>query len=120
MIEILKEEKSRLFKVAADQLEVRVFNSRGNNIGNLINVVFSKLDIETLCPVFITSKKEKASRVINDALSRDVTRRIGARCELKKDKNLELWTISHQEGYKIELEKLRDEFKAIKEGRSRE
>jgi len=68
MIKMSKKEQLKLFKTAQEQLEVRIYNSKGTNVDSLIDVVFRKLDIETLCPEFIGAKKQNAREFIDDAL----------------------------------------------------
>lgn len=118
MIKIQKSERLNLFKVAQDQLEVRIHNSTGGNVDNLIDIVFKKLDIEFLCPTFIKAKKEEANQFINDALSVDVIKRMRAREAVKKNRDIETWTLGDQIGRMSELKKLGKLFKNIKEGRS--
>lgn len=117
MIQLNKHEKLKIFKVAEEQLQVRIHNSKGSNVDNLIHTTFNTLDIETLCPTFTKEKMKDVDKFKTKALSIDPLDRIQAREMLKKDRDLEQWTENKRIGFKIELEKLREEFKATKQGR---
>lgn len=117
MIQLNKTEKLKMFKVAEEQLQTRIYNSKGSNIDNLINTTFNTLDIETLCPIFTKEKMKDVDKFKVKALSIDPLDRIKAREILKKDRSLEQWTEDTRIGFKIELEKLREEFKATRQGR---
>ena len=118
MIKMPKTERLKLFKTAQDQLEVRIHNSTGTNTDSLIDIVFKKLDIESLCPTFIKAKKEAAQQFISDSLSGDVTKRVKAREAIKKDRELEVWTVNDSAGLNVELDKMGKLFKSIKQGGS--
>lgn len=117
MIQLGEIEKLKIFKTAEEQLQVRIHNSKGSNIDNLINTTFNTLDIETLCPTFAKEKMEDVDKFKTKALSIDPLDRIAAREIIKKDRTLEQWVGDKRIGYKIELEKLREEFRAIRKGR---
>lgn len=108
---LLEDEKLILFKVAEDQLQVRIYNSKGNNVKNLIEDTFNRLDIESLMPKFIKRKKVAVKEFLRHAQSIDPLDKIKARQMLKKDRELDVWSYSDETGFKLELEKLCEEFK---------
>lgn len=116
MIKISKEERLKLFKTAQDQLEVRIHNSKGTNHDFLVNMVFRKLDIAALCPNFIGAKKKLAKDFIKDATSKDVTKRVKARETVKKNRDVEIWTVNDDAGQENELKILCKTFQSLKKG----
>ncbi|MCP4475374.1 MAG: hypothetical protein GY821_12580 [Gammaproteobacteria bacterium] len=118
MIKINEKEQLKLFKTAQEQLEVRIHNSKGTSTDSLINTVFNKLDIETLCPKFIKAKRDKARELENNLSSEDVVKRMKGRNIVKKDRDIEVWIVSESAGPLMELRKLKRTFKNIKRGRS--
>lgn len=117
MIQISQQEKLKIFKTAEEQLQSRIYNSKGDNINRLIDITFNTLDIETLASEFIKGRLKEMESFKAKALSIDPIDRIRAREIIKKDRDLEQWTVDKRIGFKLELEKLRDEFKAIRQGR---
>lgn len=117
MIQLGEQEKLKIFKVAEEQLQVRIHNSKGTNVNKLIDTTFNTLDIETLAKGFVKERLKEIEDFKIKALSIDPLDRIKAREILKKDRYIEQWTVDKRIGFKIELEKLREEFKAIKQGR---
>lgn len=117
MIRISEDEKLKIFKVAEEQLQDRIHNSKGTAIDRLINVTFNTLDIETLANAFVKEKLKETEAFKTKAFSIDPLDRIHARETLKKDRGLEQWITDKRIGFKIELEKLREEFKALRQGR---
>ncbi len=104
-------EKLVLFKVAEEQLQTRIYNSTGDNIGKLIEATFDRLDIEVLMSKFIKRKKEEVKDFLKYANSIDPLEKIKARGMLKKNRELEIWSYSDGVGYTLELKKLCEEFK---------
>ncbi len=117
MILISEDEKLRIFKVAEEQLQVRTHNSKGDNIDSLIDITFDTLDIETLAKRFIKERLKEMEAFKRKVLSLDPIDMIRAREILKKDRDLEGWIIDKRIGVRLELEKLREEFRALKQGR---
>ncbi len=108
---ISETEKLTLFKTADEQLKARIHNSKGENIERLIEHTFDRLDIEVLASKFIKAKKKEVVQFLNYAQSIDPLEKIHARELLKKDRELEVWSYSDAIGYKLELNKLCEEFK---------
>lgn len=115
--QISQQEKLKIFKTAEEQLQTRIHNSKGDNIDGLINTTFNTLDIETLASAFVKERLKEMEAFKVKALSIDPLDRIKAREILKKDRDLEQWTLDKRIGFKLELEKLREEFKATRQGR---
>lgn len=122
MIVISDKEKLKLFKAAQEQLEIRLHNSKGTNIDSLIDEVFSKLDLEGICPEFVAARKkdvQELNAIYSDAiLKKDVVRIAEANAKIRTDKCLEGWKMDNELGKNIEIEILRKKFIAIKKGRA--
>lgn len=109
-MEISKKEKLKLFKVAEEQIQTRIFNKTGHR--KAIIETFNTLDIEVICPEFIKEKKQKAKKT-RDKIARagtDILEQIKLKRMLKEDKTLETWAIADEAGYIEELKKLREEY----------
>ncbi len=114
MITLSNEERSKLFRTAQEQLDTRIHNSKGSSTDSLIELTFKKLDIEALCPNYIKAKKELAKEFAEDSLSPDVTKRMKARETVKKNRDIETWTVNDNAGTNVELNNLSKEFKKVK------
>ena len=117
MIQLDKHEKLKVFKVAEEQLQTRIHNSKGSNIDGLIDTTFNTLDIETLAERFMKVRLMEIQAFKAKALSIDPLDKIAAREMLKKDRTLEQWSASKRIGFKMVLEELREEFRATRQGR---
>lgn len=109
--EIDNNEKMKLYRTATEQLETRIYNSKGTDRNHLIDETFNCLDLETLAPKFVKSKKDDRDEVIRLATSDDPLMRIHAREKIKANRDLEIWVVNDTVGYKFELEKLKKRFK---------
>lgn len=117
MIQLDKHEKLKVFKVAEEQLRTRIYNSKGDNIDGLIDITFNTLDIATLAKRFIKARLLEMQAFKAKAISLDPLDRIAARELLKKDRTLEQWAANKRIGFKMILEELREEFRALRRGR---
>lgn len=122
MIVISNKEELKLFKAAQEQLEIRLHNSKGTNTDSLIDEVFSKLDLEGICPEFVAARKkdiQELNAIHSDAiLKKDVARIAEVNEKIRTDKCLEGWKMGNELGKNIEIEILRKKFIAIKKGRA--